>query len=262
MEKIKELKVYRIVDAEYDGCQSGSNTVYICRGWACDVLRTYYRGCSIKEERILYTGTQPTSEDVLRRACNADGDGFTSWFLTSEEALEAAARLKFSHVDLQRGYLNTEQIEPLENEFQVYFNLDDKGRPFARVNAHPEWEGTGHKGKMFFPDRSFVGADMGEAIVSISKEFDTYGFLTGKMVPYKMPDMKKFLDWAWEKKDSDTQVFFINHPGRGRYLAIKDYPSIGTKKKCFLRITEVTYDWAPISISGRVQPTRRRSNRM
>lgn len=116
MEKIKELKVYRIVDAEYDGCQSGSNTVYICRGWACDVLRTYYRGCSIKEERILYTGTQPTSEDVLRRACNADGDGFTSWFLTSEEALEAAARLKFSHVDLQRGYLNTEQIEPLENE--------------------------------------------------------------------------------------------------------------------------------------------------
>lgn len=35
MEKIKELKVYRIVDAEYDGCQSGSNTVYICRGWAC-----------------------------------------------------------------------------------------------------------------------------------------------------------------------------------------------------------------------------------
>ena len=52
MKKVKELKVFRIVDAEYDGCQSGSNTVYICRGWACNVLRTYYRGCSIKEERL------------------------------------------------------------------------------------------------------------------------------------------------------------------------------------------------------------------
>ena len=244
MKNFKELKVYRIADSMYDGCQSSWDTVYTCRGMACNMMKGF-RGCSIKEERILYTGEQPTSEDVLFRAFNAKGDGVTSWYLSCEAAEDAAKSLRFEQSDLQTGYLNTEQIEPLEKEFPVYFHLDDKGRPYARIDAHPEWEGFSRKGKVFFPDRSFVGADMGEAIVSISKEFDTYGFLTGKMVPYKMPDMKKFLDWAWEKKAPDTQVFFINHPGRGRYLAIETLPYENAPEKRPVRITETTYDWAP-----------------
>lgn len=82
---------------------------------------------------------------------------------------------------------------------------------------------------------------MGYAMVSIFKEFDTYGFLTGKMGSFESecPSMKEFLDWAWENEQSDKEVLFINHPGRGRYIAIAD--STGD----VVRIVKDNYDFAP-----------------
>ena len=59
--------------------------------------------------------------------------------------------------------------------------------------------------------------------MSISKEFDNFGFLTGKMVKVKdVPEMKDVLDWAWEERSPIEELLIIDHPGRGRYYAIDD----------------------------------------
>lgn len=235
MEKYNEMKVYR-ANRRF---QVGFPTIYTCRGMACNEVKSSF---SVVEERLLYTGDCPVADDILCRVREYDGDKATSWYKTREEAWEAAGLLKFKDPVPEMAYLNTEQIEPLDKEFEVKFELDETGRPFTRLNAHPEVDGRGRKGKIFFPDRSFVGADLGRAKVSISKEFDTYGFLTGKMEPYEMVDMKEFLDWAWEKEEPDTPVYFINHPGRGRYIAIwsSPYPKAS---KSIMRITKAKYDW-------------------
>ena len=238
MKKYNELKVYRIVDPEYDGCYAPAREVYTCRGEACDQQKSYYRGCMVKEERLLYTGSCPDTEIPLWRMCEAYGAGTTSWYTSQEEAQEAAERMGFKYIDPHQVWLNTAQIEPLEKEFRVVFQLDHNGRPYVRLDAHPERDGHSSKGKIFFPDRAFKGADLGAAMVSISKEFDTYGFLMGKMVPYEVPSMKDFLDWAWENKKSDTQVYFINHPGRGRYIAIED------DNNNVVRVSPASYEWS------------------
>lgn len=233
-----EMKVYRVTDRHDNYSQVGY--IYICRVRACDAANS---GCIIREERILYTGECPNDEDILCRVREYKGSKATSWYKTQEEAWDAAKLLKLNDPIPEELYLDTDQIDPLDKEFWVDFQLDEKGRPYTRINAHPEQDGHKKKGKIFFPDRSFVGADLGRAKVSISKEFDTYGFLTGKMEPYEMVDMNNFLDWAWENEDPDTPVFFINHPGRGRYIAIESIPYAGADR-CIMRIVNAKYDWS------------------
>lgn len=64
-----------------------------------------------------------------------------------------------------------------------------------------------------------VGADVGEAVITGVKEFDKYGFLKGEMEKNEMPDIASFADWAWDNMEPNTIIRFINHPGRGKYLA-------------------------------------------
>ena len=54
----------------------------------------------------------------------------------------------------------------------------------TRPQHQTHWDGDTpqERSKIFFPDKSFDLADVGEAIVSIAKELDTFGFLTGEMV--------------------------------------------------------------------------------
>lgn len=195
--------------------------LFVCRGVACDEARSQHRWGNVHEERVLYyDGEAPLDGHTLYRYVGErDSDlRATAWYLSEEEACEGGARLKLCGGGVQRGILNKESIEPLTQPLTVTFELDEKGRPFTRINAHPEWDGKRAKGKIFFPDRSFVGADSGAAFVSIAKEFDTYGFLSGEMVKFGMPDMNQFLDWAWENGADIQDVAFFDHPGRGKYL--------------------------------------------
>ena len=41
MKNFKELKVYRIADSMYDGYQSSWDTVYTCRGMACNMMKGF-----------------------------------------------------------------------------------------------------------------------------------------------------------------------------------------------------------------------------
>ena len=224
----KEIKVF---DAMYDDVfYDNWIPACACRGKACDKLRewSYRKEKRVVESRLLYDGPAPQSGERIYRWVSDTNTGTktTAWYLSDSEAREAAGQLRLTDGHLQFGELDMEQIDPLRTgqKFSVQFELDGKGRLFTRINAHPERDGLRGKGKVFFPDRSFVGADCGDAVVSIVKEFDTYGFLSGEMVKFGMPDMDRFLDWAWEnaKRINVHEVLFINHPGRGEYLAIDD----------------------------------------
>lgn len=220
----QEIKVY---DADTLSNFKWWNQVFTCRGTACDEAWAQRRNRNVRETRILYKGEAPQGGETLHRWVGKSNSGLqsgllsTAWYLTAEEAEEERDRLGLGNGCPQKGTLNLESIDPLPQQFQIQFELDGKGRPFTRINAHPERDGKTLKGKIFFPDRSFVGADSGAATVSISKEFDTYGFLSGEMVKFGMPDMNRFLDWAWENRTDIQEVLFINHPGRGEYLAVE-----------------------------------------
>lgn len=214
--------------------------VYLCRGIACDVMRDwgrFYRdNARIEESQILFCGDSPEKGATLYRRFEWDNGHetgrVTPWYLTDDEAIKAAEAMHFKPIDVfngkkyyayQTGYLNTEFIEPIQ-QVEVEFKLNDKGRLYTRLNAHPERDGKNISGgKFFFPDKSFTTADVGKAVVSVSKEFDNFGFLVGKMKKVDdIPEIKDILDWAWEKRAPHEELITINHPGRGRYYAVND----------------------------------------
>lgn len=225
-------KEIRTFDALSDAIQYENwIPVCTCRGIACDRVWNYRHfdtQAGVRDSRLLFhKGTKFVNGDTLYRWVGADVGSdvqTTAWYFTQEEAEEGRERMRLVAGFLQYGTLDTEEILPLSEKFVVKFELDEKGRPFTRLNTHPERDGTHGKGKVFFPDRSFVGAVYGEATVSVEKELDTYGFLSGEMVKFGMPDMDRFLDWAWENAEQINfrEALFINHPGRGEYLAIDD----------------------------------------
>ncbi len=230
MKKYKELTVCRITDPACESPHNYCAELYACRGKACNEMRryrNYYKGKTIKEERILYRENPPENGSVLWRSCSETDWRTTSWYTSEEEAVNAAAELQLDHPVTICRYYDAKLIDPLPQKFHAQFQLDKQGRPYVRFDAHPERDGYSRNGKIFFPDRSFVGADEGDAVISVSKEFDTYGFVSGKMVEFGMPGMEEFLDWAWENQDPETNVVFINHPGRGKYLALEDEKNDG-----------------------------------
>lgn len=243
MKNYKELKVYRI--AEPAVLASYGDQLFICHGAACDEKYSCrcYKNMPIQEERILFRNEIPQDGSVLYRVYSDADKKATSWYPNDEDAWAAAKQMNLSYPDVSHAYLDATVIEPHGKEpFTVQFSLDEQGRPYTRINTHPEWDGRNAKGKIFFADRSLTGADIGFATVTIAREFDTYGFLAGKMDPYVMPDMGKVLDWAWENEHPSSHILFINHPGRGKYVAIK------TPKDEIARITETHYDWSEQTI--------------
>lgn len=235
--KYNELKTFTVNAAGVPACVH----VYLCRGAACDYMRLSQKGFQnnlrLEDSRILFYANPPEEGEMLYRRVEWVDDKetgrVTSWYLTDEESVAAAKAMHFQPIDsfggkdyyaYQLGFIHTECIEPLLEKFEVEFKLNDKGRLYTRINAHPERDGEKSSGgKFFFPDKNFVTADIGKAMVSISKEFNNYGFLTGEMVKVEdVPEMKAILDWAWEERLPIEELVVINHPGRGRYYAIDD----------------------------------------
>lgn len=192
--------------------------VHICEGSAKD--RAIYGNRNVEESRLLYTGGLENLTFVYR-AEEFGSTPITSWFGTRQEAIDAAKRVgcKKDYV-VQEACLDTTVIAPVTFPLHVHFERGIAGRLVARLNLHPEVNGNYGKPKVYFPDKSLIGACAGEAIITGAKEFARFGFLTGKMVKCEMPeDMGDFLDWAWKTMDANDVIATIDHPGRGRYLA-------------------------------------------
>lgn len=196
----------------------GNLKVHTCEGAARD--RAYYGDRNVEESRLLYTGCIDDLGCVYS-AYEFGGNSITSWFGSRKEVQEALARMGYKgNPVIEEAFLDTDTIAPITFPMRVVFEEGKDGRPFARLNLHPEVNGTHGRSKICFPDKSLIGADAGEAVITGVKEFDRYGFLTGEMVKNRMPeDMADFLDWAWRNMVPDTTILTIDHPGRGRYLA-------------------------------------------
>lgn len=239
--KYNEMKAFTITTSGGPACVH----VYLCRGAACDYMRSYQKdfrnNLRLEDSRILFYANPPEEGERLYRRVEWVDDKetgrVTSWYQTDEESVAAAKAMHFQPIDsiggkdyyvYQLGFVHTECIEPLPEHFEVEFKLNDKGRLYTRLNAHPERDGEKSSGgKFFFSDKNFVTADIGKAMVSISKEFDNYGFLTGEMVKVEdVPELEAILDWAWEERLPIEELVVINHPGRGRYYAIDDGEAI------------------------------------
>lgn len=236
-DKYNEVKVFTLT-TEY-----GVDGVYACRGVACNMVHQWSRrkqeGVRIEGGRLLFhDGDMPTGGELLCRGVDGarNSTKTTSWYFTEIEAQEAAERLRLTpsyvsdnghkYYSIDRATFSAEEIEPQSDVVRVEFERDKNGRLFTRLNAHPERDGFIPQGqsKIFFPDKSFTLADVGEADVSVAKEFDTYGFLTGEMVKFEDKTLTEsaILDWAWEKGYFVQELVTINHPARGRYYAMYD----------------------------------------
>lgn len=220
----------------------GAYYVHFCRGAACD--QTVYGGGAVEESRLLYVG-DVNNRDLVYSA-RIEGTGFIlAWYRTLEEVVEAARRV--GHVgdySIVRGYIDTTEIAPVTFPMRVTFGAGKDGRPISHLNLHPETNGTCGRLKVYFPDKTLIGADIGEAIITGVKEFDRYGFLEGEMVKHKMPeDMADFLDWAWRNMDPDATILTIDHPGRGRYLATSGGDYIKPCGKGHYEVTVSRYSW-------------------
>ena len=206
---------------------------FVCRGVAADTIcgwgYSYRKVSSIQKETLYYTGDQ-----IPFRVFHVDSKGNSKWFGTEDGDAGRWAVKEAQKDKLDGGYeydgeilydaysyiLNTKNCEPLKFPRRVEFTTSENGdgRLVVRFNAHPEYDGSYSSGKYYFPDKSFK-ACIGPAMVSISKESETYGFLTGEMIkPDNVPEFDKLLDWAWAYKP-DGKVAIINSPFRGTYYA-------------------------------------------
>lgn len=138
-------------------------------------------------------------------------------------------------VVVSAGVLYNEMYHALDSgKLTVYFNEDDKGRLYTRVNLHPEEDGKDTPGKVYFPDRSFKSATVGFAEIDLAsvREFDTYGFVKGRMVCFGEFNMSEFLDWAYGNKrlgpgfmvhlckDNRGTSAYVKHRGWSDYTRI------------------------------------------
>ena len=208
----KEMKVF-------EGHSYGGFT-FVC---TCEGVAREMGYGNVTPSRLLYNKQHESEiEDgilVYQGIIEMTGER-TSWFLTRDEADEAAKRLSGeSAYYVDYATLDTTEIAPVQFPLNVVFSSDKAGRPYVRLHLHPEVSGRNGPGKIYFPDRSMVGADVGEADITGVKEFDKYGFLKGEMEKNEMPDIASFADWAWDNMEPNTIIRFINHPGRGKYLA-------------------------------------------
>lgn len=221
----------------------GYTKAHVCEGAARD--RAKYGDGRIYKSRFLYTGDLEDGCKIYR-AIGAGSANAASWFMSREEAVDAAQRLGISgDFNVETAVLDLSQIEPISFPLEVVFLPGKDGRPYVKLNLHPELNGEDSRKKVYFPDKSMVGADVGEAIITSVKEFDKFGFLKGEMVKKKMPeDMADFLDWAWEHMAPDDVIYFINHPGRGKYLATSDdyYIEETTEERRYSKMFNWVYD--------------------
>lgn len=221
--------------------------VFTQQGSARDALReknlymddmSYYIDSNpvvLSDESVLKSGLILYRKYEFDFEKNSDTGRYTAWHLDNESAEAEAERMGlqptviYEHAykfPTQIGRLDTSIIEPLPKELFVTFQPGKKG-PMCRINSHPERDGFVHinKAKIFFPDKTFQHPDIGPAYVSVSKELETFGFLTGHMIRFddtECPTVEEILDWAKEKH-IQGDLIEIQHPSRGTYYAIGAY---------------------------------------
>lgn len=167
---------------------------------------------------LRYTGEL---DEVSLIYCVRDSAGrrISDWFSGKEmaESTKSAKSGKYNIID--SIYFDSRVIKPIQFPHPVVFKSGKDGRLFAKLNLHPEINGNRARLKIYFPDKSFIEARPGPALITSVKEYDRYGFLFGEMEKYCMPEnLENFLDWAWDNMLPEAPIAFVKHPILGKFL--------------------------------------------
>lgn len=215
--EMKEVEVY-LANEGYE------LVAFLWRGAAINAINTYggrYRKCklhyTVDDEEKLFT--IPGAITHRYRHVHYDGDGerhckYSDFYLTAREALDAGELLdeEFNIFSGLESLLLKIDKPSASTEFKVELRKNDKGGLYTFINNHPELSGSIAEGKCFFPDKKWKGAKEGEALVSVTYERETYGFITGKMLNPVNAVGKRAMDYLWEKCDFRETVHVVtNH---------------------------------------------------
>ena len=121
--------------------------------------------------------------------------------------------------------LSTKKVDPLPRRFEVEIEATADGRYMASFNPHPETTGIYGKKKFFFPDRSWSGLICeGTAVVRMTKEFERYGFVVGKMKDFEPVSAAIMLEWVrnYHYKEYLAHSAMVMEGALGEYFVISD----------------------------------------
>ena len=110
----------------------------------------------------------------------------------------------------------------------VYLRWNErKGYLYCHLHSNPNKDGMLKKGKIFFPDKKwdiskFGPEAQGPALVSITREFLTYGFVKGEFINFEQMCASRGEIIEYNDKYYDPHevlLYHIDSPVRGKYLA-------------------------------------------
>lgn len=151
------------------------------------------------------------------------------WYGTSAQAWDAIEKTNPNTHETCNVYpavLSTKKVDPLPKHFEVEITKTHDGRYMASFVPHPETSGVRGRKKPFFPDRSWKGLICeGTAVVRMTKEFERYGFIVGKMKDFKPVEAEMILEWVrnYHCKEYLTYSAMVMEGPLGEYFVISDW---------------------------------------
>lgn len=210
--KLKRFRGYEI------SLDKNTKEVFLSRGKLIDKART---ACYLMHTRVNYekleedirevdvidVGSEIYNSDVtvVKRIINQEPEvwnrGKDIWY--TEEAFAfnvGSGRIKITEdTVVEKAFLTPGLYPEISKEFIVNFAYES-GNLNTRVISKSNLDGILTRGKLFFPSKDWrEDAFVGEAKVSISKEFKSYGFLDGYMYFEKAAEINhilRYLDYT------------------------------------------------------------------
>lgn len=172
--------------------------IFLCRGVLIDELlscKTKFSRSNVMAGYLLVDDNEKVYHGMLCYfACVRKQGKTRDCFITTRTDLytdkfSAAASAKKLGGEL--ASINTVELDcrvipkyAPNQEFKTYIHRDENGKYYARMQVHPEEQGSSMQGPFFFPSKDFSPVYEGEAIVSVESEDKTYGYINGRMVRY------------------------------------------------------------------------------
>lgn len=128
-------------------------------------------------------------------------------------------------VAIEEGTLHKQKLFPIiptnDNPFEAIVSEGEKGLVvFANLNPD-EVGSTSRRRKIYFPDRSCASSICaGRVNITSIKDKGKYGFFTGEMVPYEIPNEEELAQWLLDNIGKNvfpnSMITFIKNPLWGK----------------------------------------------
>ena len=145
-----------------------------------------------------------------------------------------------------KGILDLRRMCVPKFPMPVVIRKQEDGRFFVRIQRNPDAIGSptsneDGSGKVYFPDKRWTNVSTGSAMVSISHEFNSYGFVRGHMIDFSYTDLSSILEYTWDRYAPNSKLYHIMSPNHGDYFMMK-----GGEEETYFRFSDG-------GISGKVE---------